>query len=81
MAGISRSTSCVMAYLMMEYGKTMKQAYEYVKARRNIICPNPGFVKQLISFEMKLRKKKIKSRSENLNGEQQQEEEVKVQKR
>lgn len=30
-AGISRSASCVIAYLMKEYKKTMKSAYQTVK--------------------------------------------------
>lgn len=46
-AGISRSASVVIAYLMMTYDMPFRAAYGYVKARRPIINPNPGFMHQL----------------------------------
>jgi len=46
-AGISRSASVVIAYLMMTRGMTLAEAYQYVKSRRPIVEPNPGFIQQL----------------------------------
>ena len=46
-AGVSRSSSVVIAYLMRYHGMSYMQAYSHVKARRPWICPNYGFVNQL----------------------------------
>jgi hypothetical protein len=46
-AGISRSASVVIAYLMMTRGMTLAEAYQYAKSRRPIVEPNPGFIQQL----------------------------------
>ena len=48
-AGISRSASVVIAYLM-SHGMSLEQAYGYVKSRRPIVQPNPGFMQQLNSL-------------------------------
>ena len=54
MAGVSRSASLCIAYLM-KYGQmTLRDAYHHVKARRSVIRPNSGFFKQLIEYEKKL---------------------------
>lgn len=53
-AGRSRSASSVMAYLMKYEHMTLKQAHSFVKSRRPVIRPNPGFWKQLITFEHRL---------------------------
>lgn len=39
---------------MQEYDWTMFQAMSFVKDRRGIIHPNPGFQRQLLDFEKKL---------------------------
>lgn len=52
-AGISRSTSGLLAFLMSK-GLTMKDAVNYVYSRRNIIQPNPGFWIQLMIYEREL---------------------------
>jgi len=54
-AGISRSATLVIAYLMIENGWTMREAYNYVKNKRQIIEPNIGFMKQLQGLEYKLK--------------------------
>lgn len=46
-AGISRSPSLIIAYLMIENGWDYDKAYRYVKDRRPYIRPNSGFEKQL----------------------------------
>ena len=54
-AGISRSASIVISYLLQKRKfANYKDAYAYVKARRPIIYPNEGFVQQLIALENKL---------------------------
>jgi protein-tyrosine phosphatase len=47
MAGVSRSSSVVIAYLIREKGMTYDEAFGIVKVKRSIIDPNRGFVKQL----------------------------------
>jgi protein-tyrosine phosphatase len=42
-AGVSRSASVVIAYLMREHGLPTLDAMTYVRKRRPIIFPNPGF--------------------------------------
>lgn len=53
--GISRSASVVCAYLIKIYGWTPAQAVQYVKSKRPIAEPNPGFVSQLGEFAESLR--------------------------
>ncbi|CAD8161251.1 unnamed protein product [Paramecium octaurelia] len=50
-AGISRSATIVIAYLMKSYKMTLDEAYKYVQQHRPIINPNPGFMKQLQQYE------------------------------
>ena len=49
-AGVSRSASVVIAYIMKKEKKTLKEALEYVKQNRQV-RPNMGFHKQLEFFE------------------------------
>ncbi len=46
-AGVSRSSTIVIHYLMKKYGFTAKQAYNYVKKQRPCIKPNDGFIHAL----------------------------------
>uniref|UniRef100_G3PCS2 Dual specificity phosphatase 19 n=1 Tax=Gasterosteus aculeatus aculeatus TaxID=481459 RepID=G3PCS2_GASAC len=50
-AGVSRSTSIVIGYLMMREGLTFDEAYGQAKAARPSIRPNPGFHQQLRGYE------------------------------
>ena len=54
-AGISRSSSLVIAYLMIENRWSYEEAYNYVRSKRSIINPNIGFVKQLKALEYRLK--------------------------
>lgn len=51
MAGISRSSTIVISYLMKEQKYTFIDSFDFVRQRRNIIYPNNGFLKQLLEFE------------------------------
>ncbi len=51
--GISRSASLVIAYFIKS-GMSYKEAYEFVKSKREMIDPNKGFKKQLLVYELKL---------------------------
>ena len=52
--GISRSTSLILAYLMKTFNATLLEAFKYLRHRRPIVCPNLGFLHQLIDFEYEL---------------------------
>lgn len=52
-AGVSRSTSLCLAYLVKYEGMTLRKAYQHVKAKRPIVHPNQGFFKQLVEYEKK----------------------------
>lgn len=54
MAGVSRSASIVLAYLMKYQNMTLRDAYHLLKARRPIIQPNVGFFRQLMDYEKRL---------------------------
>lgn len=51
MAGVSRSVSLVISYLIKHRGYPYQRAYDLVKSRRRIIHPNDGFIHQLRMFE------------------------------
>ncbi|XP_059144103.1 dual specificity protein phosphatase 14-like isoform X2 [Physella acuta] len=53
-AGVSRSASLCIAYLMKYHSMSLEQAYRHVKRRRSVIHPNVGFWRQLIDFERRL---------------------------
>ena len=53
-AGISRSSTIVIAYLMKKNNWSYDYAYKFVKKKRSVISPNNGFVKQLKTYQKKL---------------------------
>ncbi|ETO17694.1 hypothetical protein RFI_19622 [Reticulomyxa filosa] len=53
-AGISRSSTAVIGYLMKTKGMLLYDAFEYVKQCRPTISPNFGFFHQLLQFEKEL---------------------------
>ena len=53
-AGISRSATICIAYLMRQRGYSLDEAYEYTKKRRSAISPNFNFLGQLLTFEREL---------------------------
>ncbi|XP_013880893.1 dual specificity protein phosphatase 19 [Austrofundulus limnaeus] len=50
-AGVSRSSSVVIGYLMLREGLTFDDAYSQVKQARPSIRPNPGFYEQLQHYK------------------------------
>lgn len=51
LAGVSRSCSIVLAYLVKYHGMTLHDAFMFVRKRRSVVRPNYGFFQQLIAFE------------------------------
>jgi len=56
MAGVSRSSSIVIAYLMRYRRVTFLEAFEMVRQQRPVIAPNRGFKEQLMVWEKFLEK-------------------------
>lgn len=50
-AGISRSATIVIAYLMHHFDWKLERAFSIVKALRKQVKPNEGFLRQLKEFE------------------------------
>ena len=67
-SGISRSTTCVIAFFIKYKNMTMEQAWELVKTKRSIVHPNRGFQKQLKLFEDFLKKNKVNDKKEVNDG-------------
>ncbi|CAF0941531.1 unnamed protein product [Adineta steineri] len=57
-AGVSRSATIVLAYLMKYHHNTLNDAFHYLLEKRPQIYPNDGFMLQLLRYENEL----IKSR-------------------
>lgn len=52
--GVSRSCSFVIAYVMWYEGLCYEKAYDYVRARRTVCSPNPGFYVSLLLWQDQL---------------------------
>ena len=50
-AGISRSTTCLIAYYIKYKNMKWNDALDYIKIKRSCACPNTGFRKQLVLFQ------------------------------
>lgn len=50
-AGISRSATICLAYLIHARRVRLDEAFEFVKRRRQVISPNLAFMGQLLQFE------------------------------
>ncbi|KAM9060968.1 dual specificity protein phosphatase 5 [Sarcophilus harrisii] len=53
-AGISRSPTICMAYLMKTKKFRLEEAFDYIKQRRSMISPNFGFMGQLLQYESEI---------------------------
>ncbi|XP_054749952.2 dual specificity protein phosphatase Mpk3-like [Lytechinus pictus] len=54
LAGVSRSVTVTVAYLMQKLCLSLNDAYDFVKKRKSNISPNFNFMGQLKEFEQKL---------------------------
>lgn len=54
-AGVSRSATIVVAYLMQHCNLSMNEAYSLVKNKRSVISPNFNFMGQLMEYENTLK--------------------------
>ena len=50
-AGISRSPTICMAYIMRTERRQLEEAFDIIKQRRELISPNFSFMGQLLQFE------------------------------
>lgn len=53
-AGVSRSVTIVISYLMKKHDMSLSDAFSLCKERRPIINPNPGFCEQLMTYDIDL---------------------------
>ena len=57
MMGMSRSATCVLAYLMLRQNMTAVEALTEVRTHRDV-RPNDGFLRQLADLDNKLRRER-----------------------
>lgn len=55
LAGISRSATIAIAYIMKRMDMNLDEAYRFVKEKRPTISPNFNFLGQLLDFEKKIK--------------------------
>jgi len=55
-AGVSRSASIVIGFIMWKFRLSFEDAYLFVKQKRKCVCPNEGFINQLKDFDDFLKK-------------------------
>lgn len=57
-AGVSRSATIVIAYLMRFHAMSLQKAMMHVRSKRSWINPNPGFMAQLRRYEAWLKEQR-----------------------
>ena len=63
--GISRSTSCLIAYMIKYLNYSTLSALQFIKKFRPNVMPNFGFLQQLKNYENKIKSKENNFRKEN----------------
>lgn len=66
-AGVSRSATIVIAYLMKYKRMDLKSAFIWVRKQRNRVCPNSHFMECLLEYETQLFDKNSMTLSECKN--------------
>ena len=51
-AGMSRSVSLALAYLIAAEGMPLIDAFRLIKSKRSIVAPNPSFMRQCAEYEV-----------------------------
>jgi len=59
MQGVSRSATCVLAYLMIKKNMLATDAIHLVRTNRDI-HPNNGFLRQLAELDNRLRRQRLR---------------------
>jgi protein-tyrosine phosphatase len=72
-AGASRSPTVVIAYLLSSMNMTVDEALNYVRVKRGITRPNPGFVQQLRTWDEDRRNKDVRVAKRRRTGPRQSE--------
>jgi dual specificity phosphatase 12 len=67
-AGVSRSATICIAYIMKKFKLTLQDATETVSEVRPSICPNPGFIRQLEQYYLNLHPELKKAMPEPVAG-------------
>ena len=60
LAGVSRSATMVIAYVMKNYEMSMTEAILKVLELRPVINPNPNFLRQLVQYEARLNRHQVR---------------------
>ena len=66
--GISRSTTCLIAYMIKYLGYNTVSAMQFIKNKRPQIMPNFGFLQQLKNYEERIKLEKNNELEENINN-------------
>lgn len=70
-AGVSRSATVMIAYLMTKNQWSYEESLTFLKSKRKWVKPNPGFVEQLKAYERRLenmRRSRISSVNEQMKS-------------
>lgn len=59
LAGVSRSVTITVAYLMAKLNMSLNDAFNLVRARKTNVAPNFHFMEQLHTFERELSGKRV----------------------
>ncbi|CAK6450101.1 unnamed protein product [Pipistrellus nathusii] len=70
LAGVSRSVTVTVAYLMQKLHLSLNDAYDLVKRKKSNISPNFNFMGQLLDFERSLRLEERRARGRGSGGQE-----------
>ncbi|KAJ8782103.1 hypothetical protein J1605_010433 [Eschrichtius robustus] len=70
LAGVSRSVTVTVAYLMQKLHLSLNDAYDLVKRKKSNISPNFNFMGQLLDFERSLRLEERRARDGGSGGQE-----------